>query len=85
MPASQGRSSVGAASIGGLVSGRRVPVRTSTVRVPEPVSQARSTPSRTVTPRRSNACDQSGVPLRFRQHDDHLGVGPGGEERRAHR
>ena len=39
MPASQGRSSVGAASRGGLPSGRSVPARTSTVRVPAPVSQ----------------------------------------------
>ena len=60
MPASQGRSSAGAASIGGLPSGRSVPARTSTVRVPAPVSQARSTPSRTVTPRRSSACTSAG-------------------------
>ena len=60
MPASQGRSSVGAASTGGLASGRMEPARTSTVRVPAPVSQARSTASRTVTPQRSRARTSSG-------------------------
>ena len=60
MPTSQGRSSVGVASMGGLPSGRSVPARTSTVRVPAPVSHARSTPSRTATPRRSSACTSAG-------------------------
>ena len=60
MPASQGRSSEGVASSGGLLSGRRVPARTSTVRVPAPVSQRRSTPSRTVAPCRSSACTSAG-------------------------
>ena len=55
MPASQGRSSEGVASIGGLASGRMDPARTSTVRVPAPVSQARSTASRTSSPLRSRS------------------------------
>ncbi len=60
MPASQGRSSAGAASMGGLASGRMVPARTSTVRVPAPVAQARSIAARTVTPQPSRARTSSG-------------------------
>ena len=85
MPASQGRSSVGAASIGGLPSGRSVPARTSTVRVPAPVSHARSTASRTVTPRRSSACTSAGSRSEGAITTTHLGVGAGRRRRRARR
>ena len=60
IPVSQGRSSLGAASTGGFPSGRIVPERTRTVRVPAPVSHARSTPARTVTPLRSSAWTSAG-------------------------
>ena len=76
MPASQGRSSEGAASIGGLASGRMVPARTSTVRVPGPVSHARSTASRTSSAAALQVPHQLGIPLGGGHDDDDLRVGP---------
>ena len=72
MPASHGRSSEGAASIGGLASGRIDPGRTSTVRVPAPVSHARSTASVTVSAQRSRAATKFGIPPGGGHHDEDL-------------
>ena len=83
MPTSQGRSSVGVASMGGLPSGRSVPARTSTVRVPRPSRTRGRPPSRTVDAATLQRLHQRRIPLGGRHHDDHLGVGAGRRRRPA--